>query len=272
MSSLVKAGKKYEISSLTNEKVKFITSLSQRKYRKEFNFFVAEGVRICKEALENNWNIKYLLFDVSNKDNLQIQNLINETLLLGGDVIGVTSQILTKISHKSNPQNVLGVFEQKWKKLSQVTSVGTTVALENVRDPGNLGTILRTMDGVGAGNCVLLNECTDPFSYESVRASMGAIFNVNMIASTTENLIKWKLNNKINLIGTSLKNSIDYTTTNWKSPFVLAMGNEQKGLSDELSGACDQLVKIPMKGKSDSLNLAVSTGIALYESIRNIPK
>ena len=139
---MVKAGKQYEISSLTNEKVKFITSLSQRKYRKELNFFVAEGVRICKEALENNWNIKYLLFDVSNKDNLLIHNLINETLLLGGDVIGVTPQILTKISHKSNPQNVLGVFEQKWKKLSQVTSVGTIVALENVRDPGNLGTIL----------------------------------------------------------------------------------------------------------------------------------
>ena len=209
MSSLVKPGKKYEISSLTNEKVKFITSLSQRKYRKEFNFFVAEGVRICKEALENNWNIKYLLFDVSNKDNLVIQNLINETLLLGGDVIGVTSQILTKISHKSNPQNVLGVFEQKWKKLSQVTGVGTiAVALENIRDPGNLGTILRTMDGIGARNCVLLNECTDPFSYESVRASMGAIFGVNVIASTTKNLIKWKLNNKINLIGTSLKKDL----------------------------------------------------------------
>lgn len=271
MSSLVNAGKKYEISSLTNDKVKFITRLSQRKYRKEFNVFVAEGVRICKEALENNWNIKYLLFDISNKDNSLIHNLINDTLLLGGDVIGVTPQILTKISHKSNPQNVLGVFEQKWKKLSQVTSVGTIVALENIRDPGNLGTILRTMDGIGAGNCVLLNECTDPFSYESVRASMGAIFNVNMITSTTNNLIEWKLNNKINLIGTSLKNSIDYTTANWKRPFVLAMGNEQQGLTDELSGACDQLVKIPMKGKSDSLNLAVSTGIALYESIRNIP-
>jgi len=267
----VKAGKKYEISSLTNEKVKFITSLSQRKYRKEFNFFVAEGVRICKEALENNWNIKYLLFDVSNKDNLLIHNLINETLLLGADVIGVTPQILTKISHKSNPQNVLGVFEQKWKNLSQVTSVGTIVALENIRDPGNLGTILRTMDGMGAKNCVLLNECTDPFSYESVRASMGGIFNVNVIASTTKNLIKWKLNNKINLIGTSLNNSVDYTITNWRSPFVLVMGNEQKGLSDELSGACDQLIKIPMKGKSDSLNLAVSTGIVLYESIRKIP-
>ena len=95
---------------------------------------------------------------------------------------------------------------------------------------------------------------------------MGAIFGVNVIASTTKNLIKWKLNNKINLIGTSLKNSVDYTITNWKSPFVLAMGNEQKGLSDELSGACDQLVKIPMKGKSDSLNLAVSTGMKFFMS------
>ena len=108
---MVKTGKKYEISSLTNEKVKFINSLYQRKYRKELNLFVAEGVRVCKEALENNWSIKYLLYDITNNDNLFIKNLINEVVLLGGDVIGVTPQILTKISHKSNPQNVLGVFE-----------------------------------------------------------------------------------------------------------------------------------------------------------------
>lgn len=269
---MVKAGKKYEISSLTNEKVKFINSLYQRKYRKELNLFVAEGVRVCKEALENNWAIKYFLFDITNNDNLFIKNLINDVLILGGDVIGVTPQILTKISHKSNPQNVLGVFEQKWQMLNQVLGIKTIVALESVRDPGNLGTILRTMDGVGAKDCILLNECTDPFSYESVRASMGAIFNVNIIASTTKNFINWKLNNKINLIGTSLINANDYTKTNWKSPFVLAMGNEQQGLTDELTSACDQLIKMPMKGKSDSLNLAVSTGIALYESIRKNPK
>ena len=139
---MVKAGKKYEISSLTNEKVKFINSLYQRKYRKELNLFVAEGVRVCKEALENNWNIKYLLFDITNNDNLFIKNLINEVVLLGGDVIGVTPQILTKISHKSNPQNVLGVFEQKWQMLNQVLGIKNIVALESVRDPGNLGTIL----------------------------------------------------------------------------------------------------------------------------------
>ena len=115
--------------------------------------------------MENNWTIKYLLFDITNNDNLFIKKLINEVLNLGGDVIGVTPQILTKISHKSNPQNVLGVFEQKWQALSQVLGTKTIVALESVRDPGNLGTILRTMDGVGAKECILLNECTDPFSY-----------------------------------------------------------------------------------------------------------
>ena len=161
---MVKAGKKYEISSLTNEKVKFINSLYQRKYRKELNLFVAEGVRVCKEALENNWTIKYLLFDITNTDNLFIKNLINEVVLLVGDVIGVTPQILTKISHKSNPQNVLGVFEQKWQTLSQVTGRKNIVTFESVRAPGNLGTILTTMDGVRAQDRILLIECSDPFS------------------------------------------------------------------------------------------------------------
>ena len=128
------------------------------------------------------------------------------------------------------------------------------------------------MDGVGATDCILLDECTDPFSYESVRASMGAIFNVNIIASSSEKFLKWKSRHKISLIGTSLINANDYTKTNWQLPFVLAMGNEQQGLTHNILNACDQLIKLPMLGRSDSLNLAVSTGVALYESIRKNPK
>ena len=127
------------------------------------------------------------------------------------------------------------------------------------------------MDGVGATNCILLNECTDPFSYESVRASMGAIFSVKVIASTNEKFFEWKKKNNINSIGTSLYNAVNYTKTDWKLPFVLLMGNEQNGLSDKVLNQCEQLIKIPMLGKSDSLNLAVSAGIALYESIRKNP-
>ena len=268
---MVVSGKQYEISSLANEKVKLINSLYHRKYRRDLNLFVAEGVRICKEALENNWKIKYLLFDKLNKDNLAINNLVNETTSLGADAIGVSSQILSKISHKENPQNVLGVFEQKWHLLPNSIYNKCIVALENVRDPGNLGTILRTMDGMGASDCVLINECTDPFSYEAVRASMGAVFNINIIASNLEQFLEWKSYKNVNLIGTSLKKAFNYTKANWKTPFVLAMGNEQNGLSDKLINNCDQLIKIPMLGKSDSLNLAVCSGILLYESIRKNP-
>ena len=268
---MVVSGKQYEISSLTNNKVKLINSLYHRKYRKYLNLFVAEGVRICKEALESNWEIKYLLFNKANKDNLAIYDLVNDTTSLGGDAIAVSSQILSKLSHKDNPQNVLGVFTQKWHHLPNSIDNKRIVTLENVKDPGNLGTILRTMDGMGARDCVLLNECTDPFSYESVRASMGAIFNINIIASNLEKFLKWKSDKNINLIGTSLKKAFNYTKTNWETPFVLAMGNEQNGLSDKLINNCDQLIKIPMLGKSDSLNLAVSTGILLYDSIRKNP-
>ena len=268
---MVLSGKRFEISSLTNDKVKLINSLFHRKYRRDLNLFVAEGVRICKEALDNKWKIKYLLFDKKNKDNIPIKDLVNETIFLGADAIGVTSQILSKLSHKDNPQNVLGVFMQKWHRLPNSIESKCIVALENVRDPGNLGTILRTMDGMGASECILVNECTDPFSYEAVRASMGAIFNINIISSNLEQFLKWKSDKNISLIGTSLKKASNYTKANWKTPFVLAMGNEQNGLSDKLINNCDQLIKIPMLGKSDSLNLAVSTGIVLYESIRKIP-
>ena len=242
-----------------------------RKYRREHNLFVAEGIRICREAVENGWEIRYLLYDNLSADVQKIENLISDVLYLGSDVIRVTSEILSKISHKENSQNVLCVICQKWNDLPGIIKDKTFVALETVRDPGNLGTILRTMDGVGATDCILLDHCTDPFSYESVRASMGAIFNVNIIASSTKNFLKWKSKHKICLIGTSLINATDYTKTNWQLPFVLAMGNEQQGLSNNILNACDQLIKLPMLGRSDSLNLAVSTGVALYESIRKNP-
>ena len=263
-----KSGNTYIISSLTNEKIKIINSLSQRKYRKKFNLFVAEGYRICREAIDNGWQIKYLLCDKDKSDNNLLANISIEVLNSGGDVLEVTSNILAKISHKENPQNLLAVVEQKLYNLPQVINKEIWVALECIRDPGNLGTILRTMDAVGAKGCVLIDDCTDPFSYECVRASMGAIFNVNIVSIKSNDFIQWKKECVFNLIGTSLNNSSSYIKASWKPPFVLLMGNEQQGLSDKVLAQCDQLIKIPMLGRSDSLNLAVSTGVALYESIR----
>ena len=261
-------GNTFIISSLTNEKIKIINSLSQRKYRKKLNLFVAEGYRICKEAIDNGWKIKYLLCDKGKSDNNLLDNLSIEVLNSGGDVLEVTSNILSKISHKENPQNLIAVVEQKWNNLPNVINKEIWVALECIRDPGNLGTILRTMDAVGAKGCILIDDCTDPFSYECVRASMGAIFNVSIVSVNSNDFIQWKKESDFNLIGTSLNNASSYKKASWKLPFVLLMGNEQQGLSDNILAQCDQLIKIPMLGRSDSLNLAVSTGVALYESIR----
>jgi len=268
---LRKKGNTFVISSLTNEKIKKINSLSQRKYRKKLKLFVAEGLRICREALDNGWNIKYLLCDKDSSDNDLLVNLSYEVLNRGGDVLEVSPLILSKISHKENPQNVLAVVEQKWDYLPKVISSEIWVALECVRDPGNLGTILRTMDAVGAKGCILIDDCTDPFCYECVRASMGAIFNVSIVSVNSNDFIQWNKESVFNLIGTSLNNASSYTRASWKLPFVLLMGNEQQGLSDKVLAQCDQLIKIPMLGSSDSLNLAVSTGVALYESIRETP-
>ena len=266
-----KKGNTFVISSSTNEKIKIINSLSQRKYRNKFNLFVAEGIRICREAIDNGWNIKYLLCDKDNSGDDLLVNLSHEVLNRGGDVLEVKPSILSKISHKENPQKVLAVVEQKWDYLPKVTSSEIWVALECIRDPGNLGTILRTIDAVGAKGCILIDNCTDPFSYECVRASMGAIFNVSIVSVNSNDFIQWKKESVFNLIGTSLNNASSYTRASWKLPFVLLMGNEQQGLSDKIVAQCDQLIKIPMLGSSDSLNLAVSTGVALYESIRENP-
>ena len=145
---MVVSGKQYEISSLTNNKVKLINSLYHRKYRKDLTFS-SQKVFNLQRSFRDNWDIKYLLFNKENRDNLAIHDLVNETTSLGADTIAVSSQILSKLLHKDNPQNVLGVFIQKWHRLPNSVDNKRIVALENVRDPGNLGTILRTMDGMG---------------------------------------------------------------------------------------------------------------------------
>ena len=132
-----------------------------------------------------------------------------------------------------------------------------------------LGTIIRTLDAVAADGVILIDNCTDPFSIESVRASMGAIFSIKISYCNTDEFLAFRKKFSGKIIGTSLKSNIDYKTADWKSPCVILMGNEQSGLSNKLGDACDQLITMPMRGRSDSLNLAVATGISLYEFLRH---
>jgi TrmH family RNA methyltransferase len=145
------------------------------------------------------------------------------------------------------------------------------VALDRVRDPGNLGTIIRTADSAGAAGVILIGDTTDPFGIECVRATMGSIFNVPLVAGSAGAFLDWSRSYRGRIVGTHLKGSTDYRTVDYAGGRILLMGNEQQGLPEDLAAACDDLVRIPMLGRADSLNLAVATGVMLYEMIRHRP-
>jgi TrmH family RNA methyltransferase len=160
------------------------------------------------------------------------------------------------------------VFEQRWAPEPQGGSVpaeAVWVALEAVRDPGNLGTIVRTSDAVGAGAVILVGNCVDPYSHEAVRASMGSIFNMPVVRLEPERFLALAKAWPGDVVGTQLAARQDFRSAGYRGPTLLLMGSEGPGLTPELAAACSRLVKIPMAGRLDSLNLAVATALMLYE-------
>jgi TrmH family RNA methyltransferase len=184
----------------------------------------------------------------------------------GGEAIEVSRDILVKISRRDNPQTVLAVFDQAFAPLASLASRASPcwVALEAVRDPGNLGTIVRTADAAGCGGVILIGDCCDPYSVEAVRATMGSIFAVKIARATAAEFVAWRQNWPGSVVGTLLTATTDFRAAAYPPPTLILMGNEQAGLTPQLAGACDLTVKIPMRGRADSLNLAVATGIMIY--------
>lgn len=141
-----------------------------------------------------------------------------------------------------------------------------------LRDPGNLGTMLRTGDAVGAGGLILIDECTDPFSVESVRASMGALFTQRIATSSWADFLPWLRSDEGQLVGTSLATDLDYQQPDYEKPCFILVGNESAGLPENYAAECDLLVKMPMMGKADSLNAAVSAAVMAYEVLNQFRK
>ncbi len=182
------------------------------------------------------------------------------------ETIEVNSEIFRYLSEKDGPQGIGAIVQQEYHSLQTISeNGGIWIGLDSVQDPGNLGTIIRTADSAGANGIVLIGNCTDPYSPESVRASMGAIFSVKMIRADQKSFINWHVQYPITMIGSSDKGSDNYKTPGYKKDMLLLMGSEQKGLNLDLLNLCEKTVFIPMRGTSDSLNLAVATGIILYE-------
>lgn len=255
------------VTSLTNPTVKAVRALHLRKEREASGLFVAEGLKIVTEAVELGRAPKILLFGRDASDHPLLKKAIQATQGAGGEVIEVTHDILAKVSRRDNPQAVVGVFEQVFTSLEALrpSDAACWVGLHRVRDPGNLGTIVRTADAAGCGAVILVGECCDPFSVEAVRATMGSIFAVPIVQADEAAFAAWRKSSwPGSVIGTLLTATKAHHEATYVKPALVLMGNEQQGLTPDMAALCDVNVKIPMRGRADSLNLSVATGIMIY--------
>jgi TrmH family RNA methyltransferase len=256
-----------QITAFSNPLVKQARSLRDKKNRRAEGLFLAEGLRILTEAREAGVLPERLFF--SDASHPLLQALIDETEAAGGEAIETSADILHKISGKENPQAALGVYRAFDTGLDRIDRAAAPlwIVAQALRDPGNLGTILRTGDAVGAGGLILIDESADPFSAEAVRASMGALFTQQIAAARWEEFVPWLRSGPGQLIGTSLNAALDYQAPRYDKPAFVLVGNEQAGLPEAYEEECDVLVKMPMLGKADSLNAAVAAAVMAYEVI-----
>lgn len=239
------------IASPQNPTIKLIRSLDDKKNRQEHGLFVAEGEKVLERARQEGWEPAYLLTTAHAEP-------WGKAALLKVD-----DKVMAQVSAQKNPPREIGVFRQKWT--DAVNPTGVWLALEDMRDPGNLGTIIRTADAAGASGVILTGQSCDPFAPDCVRATMGSIFGMPLVKMELRAFLSLCRSWPGESIGTHLKATETYRRP-YKSPTLLVMGSEGRGLSPEAADACSTLVRIPMKGGAESLNVAIATGLMLFEA------
>jgi len=255
-----------QVTAFSNATVKLLRSLRDKKARRAEGLFLAEGLRILTEARDSGRLPEIVAFSAEGAKHPLAAEIIAATEAAGGDAVETTPDILSKMSGKDNPQMLLGAYRQPDTELRAIdrTKAPLWIVAQALRDPGNIGTILRTGDAVGAGGLILIDDCADAFSVEAVRASMGALFTQDIAAARWPEFVEWLRSGDGQLVGTSLKATHDYLEAEYRQPCYLLIGNEQQGLPTDYEAECDLLVKIPMAGRADSLNAAMATAVIAF--------
>ncbi|MAQ65772.1 MAG: RNA methyltransferase [Sphingomonadaceae bacterium] len=255
------------ITGFSNPTVKALRALREKKHRKASGRFLAEGLRLLTDARECG-HVPETLVLADRRDPHPLLSALEDAVESGGgEVIETTPDILSKITGKDNPQAVAGVFAEFDTSLGALDRSRSDIWLvaQALRDPGNLGTMLRTGDAIGAGGVVLIDDCADPFSVEAVRASMGAVFTQSIALARWDEFESWLRAGTGQLVAASLRDAQPYRSAPYAAPCFVMVGNESRGLPEEYEMACDLRVTMPMKGRADSLNAAVAAAVLGYE-------
>lgn len=256
------------LASPSNPFIKHVRALRQKKARSEFGAFLVEGITHVGEVIEAGWDVEAIVYAPDQLTSGFAKDLLVNAARLNIRLQPVTVPVIESLADKDNPQGILAVVKQKGYSFADLGSVTRAVALVSPQDPGNLGTILRTMDAVGVDALFLLDGGVELFHPTVIRASMGTLFWKPVVGSSFDDFIRWAHEGGVQLIGASAKADVDYQTLVPQNPWVLVLGNEQKGLSPEQTAACDVTISLPMRGRVSSLNLSVAAGILLYQYSR----
>ena len=252
------------ITSLSNPTIKQVRALRQRKRRMETDLFLVEGLHHIGECLEAGWEVESLLYAPDMLVSEFGSGLIEGAVGKPGRLQPVSAHVMESLTEKENPQGLLAVVRQKHPDVRSLPWGSPAAALVSPQDPGNVGTILRTLDAIGGGGLILVDSNLDLYQHGVVRASMGSLFWKPVVQASFNEFLEWARGQGRQVIGTSAHARQDHRSFTPSDHWVLLLGSEQKGLSEEQLKACDTSLSLPMRGRVSSLNLAVAAGVLLY--------
>jgi TrmH family RNA methyltransferase len=262
------------ITGFSNPTVKSLRALRDKKHRRREGKFLAEGLRLLTDARASGRLPEMLVVAHERDPHPLLAALEADVERAGGEIVETSAEILAKITGKDNPQAVAGVFAEFDTSLAPLDRSAAPIWLvaQALRDPGNLGTMLRTGDAVGAGGLILLDDCADPFSVEAVRASMGAVFTQAVALARWDEFLPWLRSGPGQLVAASLRDALPYREAPYQAPCFILVGNESRGLPEDYEAACDLRVTLPMKGRADSLNAAMAGAVLAYEVLAGLKR
>jgi TrmH family RNA methyltransferase len=256
------------ITSKNNKQIKLLRRLKARKVRTQTGLFAVEGIHPVITALDYPDQVEAVIvcWSMLTSDTARAA-VCAARRKYGVQVLETAEDVFESVTQRDHPCGLAAIVRQSWQGLKHVNirSSGLWVALDAVQYPGNLGTILRTCDAVGASGVILLDNATDPYHPTSIRASLSGIFTQKLVRADFDTFARWKQRVGCRLVGASDDASTHYQRVDYDLPMVLLMGSEGDGLSTPHRALCDEIVSIPMRGRNDSLNIAVATGVILYE-------
>ena len=255
------------ITSRSNATLKAVRALRQRSERSRTGLMLAEGTQLVGEAIQNGMEVVQLIVSPDRVRSPFAREMIQTALARGAEYLEVAPDVYDSLTESEGRQGLAAVIRQRWTPLEQVDPRDGRiwVAMNSVQYPGNLGTMLRTLDSVGGAGVILLGHSTDPYDPAAARASLGAVFSLGMVRTDLEAFAAWKRRWGVHLVAADLGATVSYREATYPAPTVLLMGAERDGLTPEQKALCDTMVYIPMVGRRDSLNVAVAASLILYE-------